>query len=96
MPSQTVFSKDIFHGLPDFPAHDGNSYTAIVAGANGIGGASIVRAVTESPQRWKNVYALSRRPRQSPLPAHVEHISVDLLQDPSEIAQALMSKGVKE
>lgn len=29
MSSQTVFSKDIFHGLPTFPEHDGKKLTAI-------------------------------------------------------------------
>jgi hypothetical protein len=42
MSSQTVFLKGIFHGLPTFPQHNGKKLTAIVTGANGISGSTMV------------------------------------------------------
>lgn len=39
---QTVCSKEIYHGLPVFPDRV-HGLTALVAGANGISGAHMVR-----------------------------------------------------
>ncbi|KAF2121039.1 hypothetical protein BDV96DRAFT_610024 [Lophiotrema nucula] len=95
MSPQTIFSKGNFYGLPAFLEHDGKGYTAIVAGASGITGAYIVQTLAESPSRWKKIYALSRRPPQSALLGNVEHISIDLLDDPQDIGSQLLERGVK-
>jgi NAD(P)-dependent dehydrogenase (short-subunit alcohol dehydrogenase family) len=94
MKSFTVYSKDILHALPTFPQHEGRSYTAVVTGANGITGAHIVQALAGSPQRWKRVYALSRRPPHSKLPDNVTGVAADFLKSPEDIAQALGKNGV--
>jgi NAD(P)-dependent dehydrogenase (short-subunit alcohol dehydrogenase family) len=89
MTSQTVYSKDIFHGLPTFPDHNGKKYTAVVTGANGITGAHISRVLAESPERWEKVYALSRRPPTDKVGGNVEYLSIDFLNSPEEIAKQL-------
>jgi NAD(P)-dependent dehydrogenase (short-subunit alcohol dehydrogenase family) len=95
MATQTVANKDIYYSLPTFPEHDGKQYTAIVTGANGISGAYIARTLAESPQRWKTIYALSRRSPVNPVGGNVKYLSVDFLKSPEEIAQALAAEGVK-
>jgi N-acetyl-gamma-glutamylphosphate reductase len=94
--SQTVYSKDIFHNLPTFPAHDGKKYTAIVTGANGITGAHLVRVLSEAPERWETIYALSRRVPSEPTPRNVKSLAIDFLQEPEEIAKQLKEDGVKK
>jgi hypothetical protein len=75
----TIQSKGIFHGLPTFPGVAGG-LTAIVAGANGISGQYIVRALAEAPERWSRVLAMSRRPPSGALPGkQAEGLSLDLL-----------------
>jgi nucleoside-diphosphate-sugar epimerase len=94
--SQTVVSKGIYHGLPTFPDHDGKKLRAIVTGANGISGSAMVKVLSEAPERWEKIYALSRRPPTGKLPPHVEHIAVDFLEsNPEEIANILKAKGVE-
>jgi NADP-dependent 3-hydroxy acid dehydrogenase YdfG len=94
-------NKGIFRNLPSFD--DGiKDLTAIVTGANGISGFHTMRVLLESPQRWKKVWAASRR--QPPeammklLPQEqrdrVEHVALDFLSEPEEIAKALKDKGV--
>ncbi|MCJ1311584.1 hypothetical protein MMC25_005257 [Agyrium rufum] len=53
-----------------------------------------IRVLAESPERWTKIYALSRRPTPFTLPPQVQHISVDFLSSPSDIASALKSAGV--
>lgn len=89
MAFQTVYSKDIFHGLPDFSNSNNFRSTAIVVGANGIPGAYISRVLASSPERWETVYALSRQLPQSPHGVNVKPIQVDLLQSPESIASVL-------
>ncbi|KIW17092.1 hypothetical protein PV08_04283 [Exophiala spinifera] len=93
-----VQQRGIYHNLPVFdPAITG--LTAIVTGANGISGFHTMRVLLESPDRWSKVYALSRRPPPMDMMAllpesqrsRVEHITVDFLEEPSKIAQALES-----
>lgn len=93
---QTVQTKGIFHGLPVFPPAV-NGLTAIITGANGISGNYMLRVLVESPKRWTKIYCLSRRPPAIPdgLPAQAEHIALDFLQDPENIARVLKEKGVK-
>ena len=95
MSVSTVTSKGIFHGLPTFPEHDSKGYTAIVAGASGISGAYIIRALAETPSRWAKIYALSRRAPAGKLPANMEHVAVDLLDDADLVAEKLRAKVVK-
>ncbi|MCJ1382511.1 hypothetical protein MMC17_005624 [Xylographa soralifera] len=96
--TSTVESNGIFHGLPTFPEHDGKTYSAIVTGANGISGDHMVKVLAQSPQRWKHIYALSRRPPLNHLSNAdgVQHIAVDFLaSEPSEIARILKENGVQ-
>lgn len=57
----------------------------------------MLRVLAESPERWTKIYCLSRRPPAIPdgLPAHAEHIALDFLQEPEDIARILKEKGVK-
>lgn len=93
---QTVQSKGIYHGLPVYPSSV-KGLTAIITGANGISGNYMLRVLAEAPERWTKIYCLSRRPPAIPdgLPAHAEHIALDFLKDPEEIAQTLKDKAVK-
>jgi nucleoside-diphosphate-sugar epimerase len=72
--------------------------TAIVTGAYGISGYFMVRALGQAPQRWAKIYCLSRRPPAIPggLPSNAEHIPLDFLQQPGEIADVLRERGVKK
>lgn len=92
---QLVHSKGIFHGLPVYPAET-NGLTAIITGANGISGHYMLRVLADSPQRWKKIYCLSRRPPNIPngLPKNAEHIPLDFLQDPDRIASTLKEHNV--
>lgn len=97
-----VQTKGIFHSLPTF-SPDVKGLTAIVTGANGISGFHTMRVLLETPERWSKVYAASRRPPPPEmmylLPAEqrerVEHVALDFLSKPEEIAQALEDKGVQ-
>lgn len=92
---QQVQSNGIFHGLPVYPP-EASGLTAIITGANGISGHYMLRVLAESPQRWKKIYCLSRRPPAvaGGLPANAEHIALDFLSDPKSIAATLKDKGV--
>jgi nucleoside-diphosphate-sugar epimerase len=94
MSLNAVTSKGIFHGLPTFPEHDHKGNTAIVAGASGISGAYIIRTLAETPSRWAKIYALSRRAPTGKLPENVEHVPVDLLDEPDLVAEKLRGKVV--
>lgn len=56
----------------------------------------MLRALSQSPQRWSKIYCLSRRPPYTPggLPSNAEHISLDFLKSPEEIGAVLKEKGV--
>jgi nucleoside-diphosphate-sugar epimerase len=96
MASQTVISKGIFHGLPTFPEYDGKKLSIIVTGANGISGSAMVKALSEAPERWDKIYALSRRPRTYPASSNVISIAVDFLDStPEAIAKVLSDHKVK-
>ncbi|KAH8655857.1 hypothetical protein BX600DRAFT_526311 [Xylariales sp. PMI_506] len=85
----------IYHGLPTYdPSIKG--LTAIVTGATGISGHYMVRALSQSPARWSKIYCLSRRPPIHDVPQNAEHIPVDLLQSPKEIARTLKAKGIQK
>ncbi|KAK2743893.1 hypothetical protein FQN57_004516 [Myotisia sp. PD_48] len=98
MASTTVVqSKGIYHGLPTFP-ESMKGLSAIITGANGISGDHMLRVLSESPQRWSNIYTMSRRApdvdRQ--LKTKVQHISLDFLNSsPQELANSMKENGVK-
>ena len=83
----------MFHGLPVF-SPDVKDLNAVVVGASGISGQHMLQVLSEAPSRWRRVYALSRH-----LPGcegtNIEHVSVDLLDSPKDIAQVLRSAGVR-
>lgn len=93
---QTVYSRDIFHGLPTFDDSQ-RGLTAIITGANGISGYAQLQVLSQAPQRWTKIYCLSRRPPAVPggLPPQAEFIQCDFLKDPEEIGEILKTKGVK-
>ena len=69
--------------------------TAVVTGANGISGAHMIRVLAENPERWTKIYALSRRPPSGKWPKTVEHIPLDFLSSPEEIAKVLKEQNIK-
>jgi len=91
----------IFKNLPTF-SPDIKGLTAIITGANGISGFHTMRVLLESPQRWKKVYAISRRPPPPEmmvlLPeehrSRVHHVASDFLSEPQDIAKALTDAKV--
>lgn len=91
-----VRSHGIYHGLPVFPESI-KGLTAIITGANGISGYYMLKVLSQSPQRWSKICCLSRRPPLIPggLPDNVEHIALDFLKTPDEIASVLKKHGVK-
>ncbi|OCL02897.1 NAD dependent epimerase/dehydratase family protein-like protein [Glonium stellatum] len=96
MTTQQVQSRGIFHGLPVFPEHIGG-LTAIITGANGISGYHMLRVLAQDSKRWSKIYCLSRRPPAIPegLPQNAEHIALDFMKKPEEIAETLKEKGIK-
>ncbi|OQV04565.1 hypothetical protein CLAIMM_09425 [Cladophialophora immunda] len=94
--SQAVVSKGIFHGLPTFPEYKGKKLRIIVTGANGISGSAMTKVLSEAPERWEKIYALSRRPPLGQTAPGVEYIAADFLEStPEQIAQILKDKQVK-
>jgi len=91
----------IFKNLPTF-SPDIKGLTAIITGANGISGFHTMRVLLESPQRWKKVYAISRRPPPPEMMAllpeehrsRVQHVASDFLSKPQDIAKALTDAKV--
>ncbi len=57
----------------------------------------MLRVLAEAPERWSQIYCLSRRPPAIPggLPSNAKHIALDFLKDPEEIAKVLKENGVK-
>lgn len=92
---QQVHSRGIYHGLPIYP-DDLTGLTAIVTGANGISGSYMLKVLSQAPARWSKIYCLSRRPPLVPggLPPNAEHVALDFLSDPADIASVLRSKNV--
>ncbi|KAJ4990208.1 NAD dependent epimerase dehydratase family protein [Stagonosporopsis vannaccii] len=62
--------------------------TAIVTGATGILGKEIVKELSQYPQRWKKIYALSRS-KADQYPEHVEHAHLDLTGSADDMAKQL-------
>ena len=90
-----VYSDGIYHGLPVID-NNHKALSAIVVGASGMSGQSQIDVLLQSSQRWKKVFALSRRAPQigehnSPL----KHVPVDLLDDPQNTAKKLKDASVQ-
>ncbi|RVD33465.1 SDR family oxidoreductase [Mesorhizobium sp. M4A.F.Ca.ET.020.02.1.1] len=96
MITQVIQSRGIYHGLPTYP-ETVRGLTAIVAGANGISGSYIVKALAQAPERWSKIWAVSRRSATTVPPGpQVEHLAMDLLDASAQsIAAQLEEKGVK-
>lgn len=96
MASQTVISKGIFHGLPTFPEYDGKKLSIIITGANGISGSAMVKVLSDAPERWDKIYALSRRPGTYPASSNIVGIAVDFLNStPEAIGKVLRDHRVE-
>ena len=96
LPIQHVRSDGIYHGLPVID--DGHSgLRAIVVGASGMSGQSMIDILVQNPQRWEKTYAMSRRAPQSSGNALnvLQHVPTDLLKQPSELATVMSEHGVK-
>lgn len=93
---QTVYSREIYHGLPTFDDSQ-NGQTAIITGANGISGYAQLQVLAQAPQRWTKIYCLSRRPPAVPggLPPQAEFIQCDFLKSPEDIGETLKKNGVQ-
>ncbi|KAK5708814.1 hypothetical protein LTR17_020357 [Elasticomyces elasticus] len=100
MPSgqtQLVHSSGIYHGLPTFPeSAEYRGLTALVTGANGISGYSMVKVLAAAPGRWSKIYCASRRPPPDYFftelgdgAERVEHIEADFLSEPAKLAETL-------
>ncbi|GAB7365047.1 hypothetical protein MBLNU230_g5828t1 [Neophaeotheca triangularis] len=96
-----IQDKGIYKSLPTYPPSL-NNLTAIVTGANGISGFHTMRVLLESPSRWTKVWAASRRPPPAEMMdlltaeqrERVEHVALDFLENPEEIARVLTETGV--
>jgi 5,10-methylene-tetrahydrofolate dehydrogenase/methenyl tetrahydrofolate cyclohydrolase len=93
--TRSIHSNGIYHGLPTF-GDDVTGRSAIVVGASGMSGQSMIDILVQSPERWKTIYALSRRPPQlSQESAQVKHVPTDLLKDSDSIGQTLKDNNVQ-
>ncbi|KAI9654536.1 MAG: hypothetical protein M1821_006626 [Bathelium mastoideum] len=95
MSVQQIQSHGIYHGLPVYPP-EVSGLTAIITGANGISGNYMLRVLAKDPKRWSKIYCLSRRPPfiGGSLPPNAEHIPLDFLKEPKDIAAGLKETGV--
>lgn len=92
-----VENDGIYRGVP-FYETSYNGKTAIVAGANGISGAHMLRAMARHPSIWLHMYALSRRPPRVTLPAefvnNVSHHPIDLLRPLPKWGKIFATQGL--
>lgn len=96
--SQTiaVSSAPPYHGLSALP-ENARGLTAIVAGANGISGQSLLRVLLSRPDVWTKIYALSRSSAPPNTPAadsRVTHVSIDLLSGKEAVAEKVKQAGI--
>lgn len=96
MAQATVETRGIYWGIPTYPPTM-KGLTAVVFGANGISGNYMVRALSQAPERWNQVVALSRRPplANQGKAKNVRHVQADLLQNPKDIAQVLKDNQIQ-
>lgn len=92
---QNLQTHGIFHSLPTFPEHDGRKFSAIVTGTNGISGAQLVEVLSQVPNRWGKIFALSRKPPTTKR-TNVYSIAADFLNSgPEEITKILKDNGLE-
>ncbi|KAK5116479.1 hypothetical protein LTR62_008028 [Meristemomyces frigidus] len=60
---QVVYSEGLYHDPPVLDEKH-QDLKAIVVGASGMSGQSMIDLLVQSPQRWSKIYALSRPPPQ--------------------------------
>ncbi|KAF4458447.1 nad dependent epimerase dehydratase family [Fusarium albosuccineum] len=98
MTTVRVSSGDGLYGLPVHPeTPEYQDLTAIVTGANGLTGGSMVKLLSSLPTRWKHVYCLSRRPPSEQVlrtlgpdaVSRITTITCDFLADPESLARTL-------
>lgn len=88
-----VYSSGIYHGLPVLdPKH--RDLKAIVVGASGMSGQCMIDVLSQNPDRWSKVYAMSRRPPQTSA-SNVQHVPLDLLKEPDDIAALMRENEVQ-
>ncbi|KAI5238673.1 hypothetical protein E4T43_07279 [Aureobasidium subglaciale] len=95
-------TSGIYRNLPTFdPSIKG--LKAVVVGATGISGYNTIRSLLDSPERWSNIYALSRSPIPDEMLAlfteeqksRIKHVSIDLTGSGEKIASQLKEGGVE-
>ncbi|KAF2171853.1 hypothetical protein M409DRAFT_18086 [Zasmidium cellare ATCC 36951] len=92
----------IYRNLPNFDTSI-KDLTAIIVGATGISGFNTLRCLLDSPQRWKTIYALSRKPPTEEMwslmtpeqQARVQHVPIDLSKSADETSTTLEQAGVR-
>ena len=84
----STISKPPYYGMPVF-AEDVKDLTALVLGANGISGQATLGVLSENPERWSTVLAISRKKPSRSFGPTVHHLSIDLLQAPEAIAKEI-------
>jgi aspartate-semialdehyde dehydrogenase len=92
--SSNVVSRGVYNGLPTYPEST-KGLTAIVAGANGISGQYMLKVLTQSPERWTKIYALSRRPPTGVDAPQIEHLALDFLSGVESIAAKVKEKNIR-
>ncbi len=93
--SIAVRSEGLCHGLPVI-SESRQGLNAIVVGASGMSGQSMIDVLIKNSSRWTNIYAVSRRPPQVPSGVHtVKHVPIDLLKPAEETARTLRNHGVQ-
>jgi hypothetical protein len=94
-----IENDGIYRGLPVYDASY-HGKTALVAGANGISGSHMLKAMSRHPEIWSHVYALSRRPPQMNLPPkfakNVSHHAIDLLTTSEQVGKELREARITE
>ncbi|KAK3673526.1 hypothetical protein LTR78_006430 [Recurvomyces mirabilis] len=90
---QLVYSQGHCHGLPSL---DDNirGLSAIVVGASGMSGQSMVDILVQTPTRWNKIFALCRRPPKATAES-VKHVPMDLLKTPEDNAATLSEHSVR-
>ncbi|EXF85170.1 NAD dependent epimerase/dehydratase [Colletotrichum fioriniae PJ7] len=92
----------IYRNLPTFDESI-EGLTAIITGANGISGFNTMRALLDSPKRWKTIFCLSRRPPPEEMMnllstdarSRIEIVTCDFLDEPASIAKSMKEAGVR-
>lgn len=92
----------IYRNLPPLD-EAAQGLTAVITGANGISGFNTMRALLDSPKRWKTIFSLSRRPPPEDMMAllspeersRITVVTCDFLDDPASIAENLKAAGVQ-